>query len=149
MDVSITMCDTCTPPKCCFTVQDVQQQSVTVLCHSECDSALPLLKHHYKSTADARLLTACEDSGLRFLFYNTAKLQMLYDVPLQSWLNQMGEAVQPFIPDHAHRFAQYLAAFLASKLSIVAHDRLVFGEAPEPTQVQMQPVRGTTKVCAN
>ena len=50
----------------------------------------------------------------------------------------MTEALQPFIPDHAQQFAQHLLAFLVSRLSVAAYDRLVFGEIAGPSQAQTQ-----------
>ena len=55
----------------------------------------------------------------------------------------MASAVQPFIPDHAVRFAQQLFDFLTSKLSIAGYDRLVFGEAARPTEAVVQTTPGT------
>lgn len=54
----------------------------------------------------------------------------------------MASAVQPFIPDHAVRFAQQLFDFLTSKLSIAGYDRLVFGEAARPTEAVVQTTPG-------
>ena len=59
---------------------------------------------------------------------------------LQEWLSQMTAAVQPFIPDHAVQFASQLLGFLASKLTMQAHDRAVFGDmqsACTPPQLEL------------
>lgn len=42
----------------------------------------------------------------------------------------MAAAAQPFISEHAPEFAQQLLGFLASRLTVIGHDRAVFGELP-------------------
>ena len=56
---------------------------------------------------------------------------------LQQWTACMAAALQPFIPDHAMQFAQQLLGFLASRLSMAGHDRLIFGEAPSQARDQL------------
>lgn len=65
---------------------------------------------------------------------------------LQQWIDQVTEALQPFIPDHAQQFAQHLLAFLVSRLSVAAYDRLVFGKIAGPSQAQTQSSSGISSM---